>query len=169
MKKSLHPQPEFAGNLGQLQAEKIFDLGTGDQHRDAIGKTDYNRTRNELHRGAHAGCAQNDEDGTRHDGAHVQSVDAMHGDNPGNHDHEGAGGSANLGFRSAERRDQKAGDYGAVDAGLRRESGSNRESHGQRQCDQTDRDSSDDVFQKLAQTVFAEADNRLGQPTVVQL
>ena len=167
--KGLHPQPEFAGNFGQVQAEEIFDLRAGNQHRDAVGKTDHDRPRNKLHRGAHAGRAQNDEDGARHDGAHVKPVNAMHGDDPRNYDDESAGGSANLSLRSAECGDQKAGDHRAVNAGLRRESRCDGEGHGQRQGHQADRDSSDDIFQKLVQTVFAQADNGLGQPAVVQL
>ena len=167
--EGFHPQPEFAGNFGQLQAKEIFDLGAGDQHRDAIGKTDHNRARNKFHRGAHAGGAQHNEDGARHDGAHVQAVNAMHGDDPRDHDDESAGGSANLSLRSAQRGDQKAGDHGAVDAGLGRESRCDGKGHGQRQSHQPDRDSCDDVFQKLVQTVVTETNDGLGQPTVVQL
>ena len=167
--EGFHPQPEFAGNLGQLQAEEILDLRAGDQHRDAVGKTDHHRARNKLHRRAHAGCAQHNEDGARHHGAHVQPVNAMHGDDPGDHDDESAGGSANLSLRSAQCRDQKAGDHRAVDAGLRRQSRCDGKGHGQRQGHQPDRDSGDDVFQKLVQTVVAQTDDGLGQPTVVQL
>jgi hypothetical protein len=152
-----------------VQAEEIFDLGAGDQHRDAIGKTDDYGARNEFYGGTHAGCAQNDEYGARHDGAHVQPVNTMDGDDPGNHDYEGAGGSANLGFRAAEGGDQKSRDHRAVDTCLRSKSRCDSEGHGQRQCDQANRDSGDDVLQKLAQAVFAETDNRLGQPAFVQL
>ena len=169
VKKRLHPQPEFAGDLGQMQAEEIFDLRAGNQHCDAVGKADDHRPRNKLHRGAHAGCAQNYKYGAGHHGAHVKSVNAMDGDDPGNYDDESAGGPANLGLRSAQCGDQKAGDHRAVDARLRRESGCNGESHGQRQGHQPDRDPGDDIFQKFAEAVFAQADDRLGQPPVVQL
>ena len=151
--KRLHAQPEFAGNLVQMQAEEIFDLGAGNQHGDAVGKADDHRPRNKLHRGAHAGCAQNDEHDARHHGAHEQSVDAVDGDDPGDHDDERAGGSADLSLRSAQCGDQKAGDDGAVDARLRRQSGGDGESHGQRQGHQSNGDSGDDIFQKFAEAV----------------
>ena len=127
-----------------MQAEEIFDLRAGNQHRDAVGKADHHRPRNELHRRAHAGCAQHDQDGARHDGAHVQAVNAMHRDDPRNHDDEGAGGPANLSFRSAQRGDQKASDHRAVNAGLRRQSRCDGESHSERQCHQADGDSGND-------------------------
>ena len=152
-----------------MQAEEILDLGAGDQHRDAVGKSDHHRPRNKLHRRAHAGCAQNDEYRSRHDGAHVQAVDAVHGDDPGDHDHERAGRTANLSLRSAQSGDQKAGDDGAVNAGLRRQSGGDGEGHGQRQGHQADGDSGDDVVQKFVEAVVAQAENGLGQPAVVQL
>ena len=104
-----------------------------------------------------------------HHRAHEQAVDAVHGDDPGHDDHERAGGSADLSLRSAQRGDQKARDDGAVDAGLRREAGGDGERHGQRQGHQTDGDAGDNVLQKLAQRVFAEADDGLGQPPVIQL
>ncbi len=132
-----------------MQAEEIFDLGAGDQHRDAVGKPDDHRPRNKLHRRAHAGRAQHDEYGARHHRAHVQAVDAVHGDDPGDHDDERAGGPANLSLRSAQGGDQKAGDDGAVDAGLRRQSGGDGEGHGQRQGHQADGDSGDDVLQEI--------------------
>jgi hypothetical protein len=152
-----------------VQAEEILDLRAGNQHRNAVGKTDDDGPRNELYRGAHSGCAQNDEDSARHHGAHVQTVNAVHGDDPRYHDDKRAGGTTNLCFRSAECRNQKASDHCAVNAGLRRQSGCYGKGHGQRQGDQANRDSSDHVFQKLVRTVFAQADNGLGQPAVVQL
>ena len=85
------------------------------------------RPRNKFHRRAHAGGAQHDQDGARHDGAHVQSVDAMHRHDPGYDDHERARGSADLGFRSAQGGDQKAGHDRAVNARLRREPGGDGE------------------------------------------
>ena len=153
-----------------MQAEEILDLRAGNQHCDAIGKADDHRPRNKLHRRAHAGCAQNDEYGSGHHRAHVQSVNAVYGDDPGNHDNERTGGPANLSFRSAQGGDQKAGDHGAVDARLRRQSGGDGESHGQRQGNQSDGDSGYDIFKNLLKTVFAQADDTTwaasGRPTL---
>jgi hypothetical protein len=169
VEKRFHPQPEFAGNFGQLQAEEIFDLRAGYQHRDAVGKTDHDRPRNKFHRRTHAGRTQDNEDGSRHDGTHVQAVNTVRGNNPGNHDDEGAGGPANLSLGSAEGGDQEAGYHGAVNAGLRSEARCNRKCHCQRQGNQPDRNSGDEVFKEFVQTVIAQTDYGLRQPTVVQV
>ena len=50
-------------------------------------------------------------------------------------DDERAGRPADLHVRAAERRDEEAGDDRAVDAGLRRHAGGDRERHRQRQRD----------------------------------
>ena len=70
------------------------------------------------------------------------------GDNAGDDDHECSGRAANLGRRSAEHGNQKTGDDGAVDSGLRREARSDRESHGQRQSDQAYGDAGDQIAQR---------------------
>jgi hypothetical protein len=169
MDKGLHAQPEFAGDLGQLQSEEILDLGTGNQYGDAVGKSDHNRPRDKFHSRAHASGAQNNQDDACHDGAHVESVDAVYGENSRHHDYEGAGGSANLSFRSAQRGDEEARDHRAVDARLWRESRCNGKCHGERQGHQSDGNSGDEVFQKFVKAVVAQADYGLGEPTIVQL
>ena len=73
-----------------------------------------------------------------HHRAHEQAVDAVPGDDAGDHHHERAGRSADLEARSAKRGNQEAGDDGAVDAGLRRQARRDRERHRQRQRDQAD-------------------------------
>ena len=67
--EGLHPQPEFAGDPGQMQAEEILDLRAGNQYGDAVGKANDHRPRNKLHRGSHAGCARTYEYGAGHHGA----------------------------------------------------------------------------------------------------
>ena len=67
-------------------------------------------------------------------------ADAVLGDDAGDDDDEGAGRTADLDARAAERRDDEAGDDRAVDAGLGREAGGNRKRHRQRQRDQPDGD-----------------------------
>ena len=64
--------------------------------------------------------------------------------------------------------DQKAGDDGAVNSGLRRQPGGDGERHGQRQGDQADGDAGDQVVQEFVQVVIAQAENRLRQPRVRQ-
>ena len=157
------------GNFVEMQSEEIFDLGAGDQNGDAVGEADDDRPRNELHRRAHAGRAQDDEHHARHHRAHEQAVDAVYGDDAGDHHDERAGRPADLRLRSAQRRDQEAGDDGAVDAGLRRQPGRDRERHRQRQGHQADGDAGDQVAQKFAEAIVAQAQDGLGQPPVVQL
>ena len=113
-----HARPELAGHV-DAQAEEVLDLRAGDQHGDAVGEADDDRPRNELHRRAQARHAQHDEDDARHHGAHEQAVEAVGRDDAGDDHDERAGRSADLGARSAERRNQEAGDDRAVDAGLR--------------------------------------------------
>ena len=59
--------------------------------------------------------------------------------------------------RAAERRDEEAGDDGAVDAGLRRQAGRDRERHRERQRDEADGDAGDQVRGGRAAVVGAEA------------
>ena len=72
--------------------------------------------------------------------------DAVLGDDAGDHDDERAGGAADLDARSAERRDEEAGDDRAVDAGLRREARGDGECHRERQRDEADRDPGDEIL-----------------------
>ena len=125
----LHSEPEFTGNFGQVEAKEVLGLSAGDQDGDAVSEPDHHRPGNKLHRSAHPGCAQDDEDCTRHQRAHIQAVDAMNRDDPGNYDHESAGRAADLSLRSAQRGDEKAGHDRAIDSRLRRQSGSDGESH----------------------------------------
>ena len=67
----------------------------------------------------------------------------MHGDDAGDNNHEGAGGSADLDVGAAQRRDDKAANDRGIDSGLRRDAGGDSESHGQRQRHQADRDAGD--------------------------
>jgi hypothetical protein len=74
-----------------------------------------------------------DQNDSGHHGAHEQAIDAMSGDNPGDDDDKSSGRAADLGGRTAQSGNQKPGDDGAVNSGLRRQSRSDRKSHGQRQ------------------------------------
>ena len=117
-----HAQPEHAGDFFEMNSKEVFDLCAGDEDGDAIGKSDDNRSRNELDGSAEAGCAHDDQEYPRHYRAHEQAVDAVDGDDARDYDHEGAGRTANLHFRSAQGGDQETGDDGTVDACLRRQS-----------------------------------------------
>ena len=123
-----------------MQSKEIFDLRTRDQHRNPVRESNDDRPRNKFHSGAQSGHAHDYQQHPRHHGAHKQTVYSVHGDNSG-HDHdEGAGGPSDLRLRSTQRRNQKAGDHGAVNASLRREARRNGEGHCQRQSHQTNSD-----------------------------
>ena len=109
-----------------------------------------------------------DQQNAGHDRAHEQAVDAVDGDDAGDDDDEGAGGSADLSPRAAEGRDQKSGDDGGVDSGLRSDAGGDGEGHGQRQSDEADGDAGDEIPPEFAQVVVAQANYRLRQPAVVR-
>src|ERR1700674_2168428 len=49
-----HPPPEFARYFLQPKTKKIFDLRAGDEHRNAVRKTNDDRSRNEFYRRAHS-------------------------------------------------------------------------------------------------------------------
>jgi len=119
----LHTLPEDAGDFGELQAEEIFHLSAGDQDGDAVGEADHDRTGNELDCRAHAGDAHNHQQNAGHHGTHEKSIDAVKGNDAGDDHDEGAGWSPIWGFGTAECGDEKAGDDGAVNAGLGCESG----------------------------------------------
>ena len=104
-----------------------------------------------------------DEDDAGHHRAHEQAVDAVLGDDARDHDDERAGRSADLHVRSAERRDDEAGDDRAVDAGLRRHARRDGEGHRQRQRDQADRHAGDQIRDEQLWSVVTERENRRGK------
>ena len=62
-------------------------------------------------------------------------------------------------FRTAEGRDEKAGDDGAIDAGLRREPRGDGEGHSQRKGNQTDSDSGYQVEKEFVTVVIAQTED----------
>ena len=68
---------EIARHFLDLQPEEIFDLRAGDDDRDAVGESNDHRPRNELHRRAQAGDAQDHQHHARHQRAHEQAVDPV--------------------------------------------------------------------------------------------
>src|SRR6476661_6499883 len=100
--ESFHSEPELTRNSSEMQAKKVFDLRTGNQHRDAVGKTNDHRSWDKLHRSTHPGCTENDKYHSRHHSAHEQTIEAVHCDDAGNHYDKSAGWTSDLSFRSAE-------------------------------------------------------------------
>ena len=76
-----HSREKLPGDLGDLKPEQITNLRAGDQNADAIREPDDDWPRDEFDRGAEAGHPEKDEDGTSHQCAHEQSVDAVGGHN----------------------------------------------------------------------------------------
>jgi len=71
-------------------------------------------------------------------------------------------------LETAECGDEKAGDDGAVNAGLGCESGGDGKGHGQRQSHQAHGDAGNQIAEKLVGVVVAQAKDRLRQPTLFQ-
>ena len=155
---------ELTRILGHPQPEKVADLRAGDEDRDTVRESHHDRPGDETDGSASAGHAKDDEHDARHHRAHVQAGDAVLRDYPGNDHDECASGAADLNPRSAERRDDEAGDDRAVDAGLRREARGDRKGHGERQCDQSDRDAGDEILPEGHPVVVAKREDRLWQP-----
>ena len=88
----------------------------------------------------------------------------MLGDNGGDHHHEGAGGTADLGLGATQGRDQEAGDDGGVDTGLGRDPGRDAEGHGQRQGDQADGDAAGHVGRQVGALVVFKTFDRFREP-----
>ena len=89
----------------------------------------------------------------------------MLADDAGDDHDEGAGGPANLEARSAEGRDEEAGDDGAVDSSLRGEAGGDGKRHGERQGHQADGDPGHQILGEQPRTVpVREYGNRTGPP-----
>ena len=86
----------MAGDVVHPQAEKITDLRAGNENGDAVGETDHDGARKELHRRAHAGDAQQDEQDPSHHRAGKQAIDSVPRDDARDHNHKRARGSANL-------------------------------------------------------------------------
>lgn len=63
-------EPENARDLVEVQTEKIFYLRTCDQDGDAVGKSDNNGPRDELHCRAKSRDTHDHQQNSRHDGAH---------------------------------------------------------------------------------------------------
>ena len=155
---------KLAGHRRRLQPKEIFDLRRGDQQRDAVGEADRHRARNELDRRAQAGEAHDQQQNARHDSDQRQAGHAEFRDDAGDDHDKGARRPADLSARSAQRRNQKPGHDGRIEAGLRRHARGDREGHRQRQRDQSDRHAGDEVLRELSDRVAAQALNRTRQP-----
>ena len=154
-RQHVHPADEVAGHRGDLQAEEVLELRAGDEERDAVGEADDDRARDEPDRRCRARWPRS---------TSITPAIIVHmnrpstpcfGDDAGDDDDERAGRPADLGARSAERRDRKPVTMRAVDAGLGRQPGRDGERHRQRQRDEADGDARDQVADEGARSCSA--------------
>jgi hypothetical protein len=89
----------------------------------------------------------------------VRSDDSCH------NNYEGARRAADLRLRPTQRGDQKARNNRTVDTGLRREPRGDGKGHRERESDEADCDSGNQVEQKLVAIVVAQTEYRLRKPS----
>ena len=164
--KGLHAMEEVAGNMVHAQAEEIADLSAGNENGDAVGETDDYGTREVFDDSAHAGDTEKNEENAGHHGALEEAVDAVLGDDSGNDDDEGACGTANLRFGTAQSGDEEAGDDRAVDPGLWRYPRGDGEGHRQRQSNKAYSDAGDQIRKEFMPIVIAQEKNGFWEPLI---
>jgi len=121
-----------------LEPQKILDLRQGNQHGNAVGKTDDERLGEVFDQRAQLEGAHGEQHETGHDGADQQIGVTVLGDDAVNDNDERAGRPADLHARSAQGGNQKAGDDGSENTGLGFGAGGDGERDGQRQGNDTD-------------------------------
>ena len=159
---------EFAGNGADAKAEEVLDLRGGDQDGDAVGESDDDRAGDESHRCTEAGEGHGDEDDAGHERDHSRPLMPKRRDDAGDDDDERSGRPADLRSRAAQRGDEKTGDDGGVEAGLRSDSGGDAEGHGERQGHQADGDAGQKIVQKHLCGVLAQRHDQLGQVRITE-
>src|SRR5262249_16388365 len=136
--KCHHTAEKISGNRIETQAEEITDLRAGDENGNAVCESNDDRSWKILYGSTHARDAEQQEQNTGHHRTNEKAADAVFGNDSCHDYYERAGRAAYLGFRTAERRNQKTSNDGAIKAGLRREPRGNRESHRERKRDEAD-------------------------------
>ncbi len=108
----------------------------------------------------------NEQQNASHDPHQRETGGSEPGNDAGHDDDNSASGPADLGARTAQGRDEEAGDDGSVKPGLRRDAGSNGEGHGQRQRHQSHRETCDEIVRKLLRFVALQTLKGAGKPPV---
>ncbi len=156
------------GTGGVVRPREILDLRGGDQQRNAVGESDGDRARDVFDGGAQASKSHDEQQNSGHDPHQREAADSEAGNDAGHDDDKSARGSADLGARTAQGRDEEAGDDSGVEAGLRRDAGSDGEGHGQRQRHQSHRETCDEIVRKLLGFVALQTLKGAGKPPVSQ-
>jgi len=95
---------------------------------------------------AQAGKPHRDQHESRQDGGDDQAAHAVFGDDAKNDDHKGAGGSADLVAATAQKTDEEPGNDRRVKSLFRGAPRGDAKGHGQRQGDDADGQSGDQVL-----------------------
>ena len=117
--QGLQNAPKVGRHVGHVQAQKIFDLRQRHQHRNAIGETNHHGHGDEADQVAQLEQAHGKQQHARHRGGQDQVGHAMALHNAVDDDDEGARWPANLHPAAAQQRNQKAGNDGGEQTGLR--------------------------------------------------
>ena len=143
--------------MGERQAEEIVNLAGEDDDRDAGGEADGHRIGNEFDIGAEPQIAGRHQEHARHDGGEQHAVDAVALDGGGDEHDEGARRAADLKPAAAQERDQEAADDGGVEAAIRRDTRADGDRHRQRQGDDGDGETGENVGAQTCQGHSARA------------
>jgi hypothetical protein len=132
-----------------LQAQQVLDLAGEDDERDPGGETGGHRVRDELDHPAQSREAERDEHHPRHQRRDREPVVAVLLHDPVHDHHERPGRAADLHPRTAQERDQEAGDHRGIESALGRHPARDGEGDGQRQRHDPDDDAGIHVGAKL--------------------
>ncbi len=166
LRERLHAVEEIPRDVIHAQAEEVANLRAGDEDGDPVGEANDYGAGEIFHCRAHAGDAEKNEQNAGHHGAGEKAVDPVLGDDAGNHDDECAGWAADLRFGAAKSGNDEAGDDGAVDPRLRRDSRGDGKGHGEGQGYQADGYAGNEVGQEFLAVIVAQQDYGFGQPGV---
>ena len=127
------------------KAEEILQLSYEDGDGDACGKTDRDGAGDKADEFSKPQHAHQDEQDARHDGGDHQPFHAGIGDDARHDGSKGRRGACDLHLAAAEGGDEEARDDGGIKALLRTDAGSQRQSDGERQCDNGYDDAGDQI------------------------
>ena len=141
----VHLLGEVRGAAGHAEAEGVLELQAGDDDADPGGEAKGHRIGHELDQLAGAQHAESDEDQPGEHRAQQQAGQAVLLDDGQEDHHEGRGGAGDVEARAAAQGDQRRGDQHRVQAVLRRCADRDGQCHRQRDGDDPDGQSGEDV------------------------
>ena len=127
------------------KAEEILQLADEDRNGDAGSKTDRDGAGDKADEFSKLQHAHQDEQKPSHDGGDHQPFHAGIGDDASYDGGKGRRGACDLHLAAAEGGDEEARDDGGIKALFRADAGSQRQSDGERQCDNGYDDAGDQI------------------------